>query len=282
MAVHELMEMTWTEVDQMDKHRSMVLVPISPVEEHGPHLPLGTDLYGAAEMARMAAQRVDKMGLGYQIVLVPAIPLGCSMSTADFPGTLSVRGQTLRAVVLDVLMSLTEAGFRYLAVTNHHLDPEHMKAILMAVEEVSTRTRAVVFETASRIHYSGTKSREHQHGSEMGIDMEREVHADVRETSFVLHRYPHLVRDIYGQLPPVFVDMKAEMKKGRYTFKQMGAAQGYIGSPHLATEAMGRLHLDEGARLIADLILAAMRHEPLPAIQPAIRNWLDNQVRLRE
>jgi creatinine amidohydrolase len=280
MGIHHLTEMTWVEVDALDKAKSMVLLPISPIEEHGPHLPLGTDLFAATDMASEAARLVDASGQGYEMVLAPPIPLGCSATTADFPGTISLRGSTIYQVVTDVLTSLTDAGFAYIAITNHHLDPVHMKAILKAVDEVAVRSKALIFESASRIHYSGTHSDEYEQGMKMGVDMEKEVHAEIRETSFVLHRYPQLVKTAYQRLSPVHVDIKAEMKKGRRTFRQMGADQGYIGSPHLATESMGKLHLEEGARRIADLIVAAMRNESLPAIRPEVRHFLDNHVQL--
>lgn len=280
MSIYTLNEMTWVEVDELDKQKSIVQVPISPIEEHGPHLPLGTDIFGATDMAREAARRVDGMNLGYHLVLAPPIPLGCSASTADFPGTISLRGQTLYNVILDVCTALTQAGFIRIAITNHHLDLVHMKAILTAAREASTRFNAHVFETASHIHYSGMKTEEDKLGRQMGVDMQREVHADVRETSYMLHGYPHLVKKDFDRLAPVFVDIRAEMKKGLHTFKQMGASQGYIGSPHRASRELGRLHLEEGGRLVADLILSAMRDEPLPAVNPAIMKFLDEHVQL--
>lgn len=280
MSIHTLSEMTWVEVEELDKQKSIALLPVSPIEEHGPHLPLGTDLFGAADIAREAARQIDGMNRGYHLVLAPPIPLGCSESTADFPGTISLRGQTLYNVVLDVCNALTKAGFIQIAITNHHLDPVHMKAILTAAREASVHSNAHVFETASHIHYSGMKTEEDKLGREMGIDMQREVHAEVRETSYVLHGYPHLVKKDFDRLPPVFVDIHAEIKKGLRTFKQMGAGQGYIGSPHRASQEMGRLHLEEGGRRVADLILSAMRDEPLPALNPAIMKFLDEYVQL--
>ena len=280
MGVHELLEMSWVDVEGLDKARSIVLVPISPIEEHGPHLPLGTDLYGATDMACEAARMVDATHPGYEIVLAPPIPLGCTAATADFPGTVSLRGTILHGVVVDVCTALVDAGFINIAITNHHLDPVHMKAILEAIDQVAAESKARIFETASRIHYSGAHTEEHQAVQDMGVDIQREVHAEIRETSFVLHRYPHLVKADYKKLPPVFVDIKAGMKNGHRTFRQMGVENGYIGSPHLAAESLGRLHLEEGARLIADLMLAALRNDPMPAINPGIQAFLDEQVNL--
>jgi creatinine amidohydrolase len=280
MGIYKLSEMTWVDVEELDKQKSIVLVPVSPIEEHGPHLPLGTDLFGATDMAREAARRINEMNLGYHMVLAPPIPLGCSDTTADFPGTISLRGQTLYNVVLDVCTALTNAGFIRVAITNHHLDLVHMKAMLLAAEDASERSNAHVFETAGYIFYGGMATEEDQFIREMGIDTRREVHADVRETSFILHGYPHLVKKDFDQMEPVLFDIRAKIKEGLRTFKQMGAGLGYIGSPHRASEALGRLHLEEGARLVADLILRAMRNEPMPAFNPTMKKILDEHVRL--
>ena len=280
MSIHKLVEMTWVEVEQLDKQTSVVILPLSPVEEHGPHLPLGTDLFGAADMAEWAARRIEDQELGYHIVLAPAIPLGCTAVTADFPGTISLRGQTLYHVVQDVCTALTEAGFIYLAITNHHLDSVHMKAILSAAEQVASRTGAHILETASCLHYTGLKTEEDETGTKMGLDMEKEIHAEVRETSYISYRYPHLVKGDVSKMDSVFINVREEAKKGRRSFKEMGARQGYIGSPQHATEAFGRLHLEDGSRLIADLILKLLQGKPLPEIHPAIRKFLEKHVML--
>lgn len=46
---------TWTELDTLDRSRALVMIPLSPIEEHGPHLPLGTDIIAAADIAAQTA-----------------------------------------------------------------------------------------------------------------------------------------------------------------------------------------------------------------------------------
>ncbi|QIZ37963.1 creatininase family protein [Saccharopolyspora sp. ASAGF58] len=62
----------------------LLAVPLGATEQHGPHLPLGTDTTIAEELCRRLAQRMPK------ILVAPAIPYGSSGEHAGFPGTLSI------------------------------------------------------------------------------------------------------------------------------------------------------------------------------------------------
>jgi creatinine amidohydrolase len=134
MRMIRLEEITWVEFDQLERDKTVVWIPISPIEAHGPHLPLGTDLFGARDMAEAAADLLIEKDASLQAVVAPAIPLGGCRVTADFPGTLSMRGSTLARVVIEVCEALAGHGFRYFVIANHHLDPVHMKAILGAID----------------------------------------------------------------------------------------------------------------------------------------------------
>jgi creatinine amidohydrolase len=114
----------------------------------------------------------------------------------------------------------------------------------------------------------------------MGLDMKREIHADVRETSFVRYRYPHLIKGDVTQLSPVLIDIDEAFKKGCSTFKEMGARDGYLGTPSKSTEEYGRLHLEEGARLTADLALKLITGEQLPEMNDKMKSLLNKHITL--
>lgn len=87
--IHYLSDLSWVEVEALNKDQTCVLVPLSPIEEHGPHLPLGTDIFGARDIAELAARNCCADNPEVQLVLTPFIPLGCAGITADFPSTIS-------------------------------------------------------------------------------------------------------------------------------------------------------------------------------------------------
>jgi len=280
MGLHKLDEMSWVEVENLDKERAVIFVPIGPVEEHGPHLPLGTDFFAARDIAELAAHYINQQDDTVHAVVAPVVPVGCSQAAADFPGTISLRGTTLARLVVDICTSLVSHGFRSIVISNHHLEPMHLKAILTAIQEVGSHHDVSIIETAGIIAYSGLHTEETHKGLAMGLDMKREIHADVRETSFVKYRYPDLIKGDVSQLPPVLIDIDDAIRKGCSTFKEMGAQKGYLGTPSRSTEEYGRLHLEEGARLTADLALKLINGEPLPEINAKMKSVLDAHVTL--
>jgi creatinine amidohydrolase len=278
MSIYTLENLSWPEFNELARERTIIFIPLSPVEEHGPHLPLGTDFFSARDIAERAAGIVSAKDGSIQAVLAPTIPLGCAEITADFPGTISLRGKTLVRVIVDICSSLARHGFRYILISNHHLDPVHVKAILTAIEEVSASYTLHVIESASRIVYSGLATEEAAQGQAMGLDMRRELHADVKETSFIKYRYSDLIKQNVSQLPPVLIEVEEGFRKGCTTFKEMGADQGYIGTPAMAREEYGRLHLEEWARLTAELALKLIEGEKLPEMSQRMKRFLDSSV----
>jgi len=276
MGIFLLDEMTWGDVDKLDRERTIVFLPLSPIEEHGPHLPLGTDYYGARDIAEMAVRLINEKEPAIDCLLAPAIPLGSTEMTMDFPGTISLRGETLARIVRDVCSSFARHGFKYIVISNHHLDPVHVKAILEGINRVVQEYDVKIIESAGRIIYSGMESKQKSYLRNMGLKASKEVHADATETSFIKYHYPHLLKEIYKHLPSVWVDIGACALKGITTFKAMGADQGYIGSPAKATEELGRMHLEEVAELTAELALKLYRNEPLPEMTKEMMAVIDS------
>lgn len=98
---------------------AVVVLPIGATEQHGPHLATGTD----ALLAETAAARAVEAAAGDSpraLVLAPTIPVGASDHHLPFGGTLSLRPETLLAVLLDVARSVAECGGRRLVVVNGH------------------------------------------------------------------------------------------------------------------------------------------------------------------
>lgn len=92
----------------------IAILPLGAVEIHGPHLPLGTDNYIAARVARKVAERVDA-------VLLPVLPYGQVWSLYGFPGTLSVPDSALTAMLTGIGRSLRDLGVPIFAIVNAHL-----------------------------------------------------------------------------------------------------------------------------------------------------------------
>lgn len=105
--------LTWEEARELAISKKGVLLPVGSVEQHGPHLPLSTDLLIAEEVSIRVA---GKTGLP----IAPSLPFGVSLEHERFPGTISVRPNTMMRVAIDILRSLMRLGFNYVFIINGH------------------------------------------------------------------------------------------------------------------------------------------------------------------
>jgi len=90
------------------------IIPIGAIEQHGPHLPLGTDWIVVQEIAKRVA---EKLGNCY---LLPAIPYSNSQEHLDFPGTVSLKPLTLMNLLRDIILSLYLHGIKKIIVIQGH------------------------------------------------------------------------------------------------------------------------------------------------------------------
>jgi len=111
------------------KKRPVVILPIGATEAHGPHLPLDTDSVQPESIADMLAERIGGL-------VAPPIRYGQHSSTRNMPGTLSIRFETLRNLVYDVLSSLVRNGADKIVVVSGHAGAVHMAALKLACERV--------------------------------------------------------------------------------------------------------------------------------------------------
>ena len=197
-----------------------VLIPFGSVEEHGQHLPLGTDTFQAADVCRLLAARRP-------VFVAPAVFYGVCRSTGDHPGTLSIGTETLKALTLDIVRSLYRQGLRNVVLLSGHAGGTHNAALLDAGEcllkELPELRIAVASEYA--LAYEAGKGL---------IETAGDFHAGEIETSRMLATRPHLV---HGSSPaemsnfPRFILVR---DKRRYWPGGVG------GDPARASEEKGR------------------------------------------
>lgn len=110
----KLAEMSWEDV-RAHAAECVAVLPIAAVEQHGPHLPVTTDTDLVSAIASLAEAQ-----LGDQVVLCPTMPYGSSHHHLDFPGTLSIGPELFTRVVVDLVTSLLQSGFRRIIILNGH------------------------------------------------------------------------------------------------------------------------------------------------------------------
>jgi len=123
-----LMEMSSPETAKALREVNLAIIPIGSVEQHGKHLPMGTDYYAAEALARRTASLTGGL-------LVDFIPFGVTPLHMGFPGTISLRAETMISVFMDVCGSLHHHGARNFVYYNWH------ERNLPAVEIAAERTQ---------------------------------------------------------------------------------------------------------------------------------------------
>jgi len=114
MAESYLLErMTWPQARAAFKRTTFVVFPLGSTEQHGPHLPLGTDFLVAKELARRVGERAD-------VIVTPTLPVGYAQYHAVFPGTLSLSEETLTRALIEICDNLLRYGATHFLFVNGH------------------------------------------------------------------------------------------------------------------------------------------------------------------
>jgi len=113
-----LTEMSSHDVGRARQTTDVILIPFGATEAHGDHLPLGTDSMEAREICRRTALRLAE--LNCPVVIGPVIPFGTSSFHLGYPGTVSLKPETLIALIRDVCLSLYQSGFRRFIFVHGH------------------------------------------------------------------------------------------------------------------------------------------------------------------
>jgi len=246
---HRLADMTWPEVAALDPGEVVGILPVGAVEAHGPHLPLATDRLIAEAMADEGARRLAARG--WSPLVLPAIDYTAAPFADGFAGTVSVRPETLTALVVDVAAALAGRGWRCLAIANAHLDPAHLGALAAAVSQVGAEGRiALAFPDLTRRPWAERLGDEFASGA---------CHAGRYEGSIVLAGRPGLVREEARRaLPANPASLSRAIRDGRTTFEQAGGPRAYFGDPAAASAEEGRERIAELGRILEEAVIEAV------------------------
>ena len=129
-----MVDMTWQEIKRAVESNAVVLLPVGMIEEHGPHMDLSPDVRMATVFCRGLVQKLQAKGM--EAVIAPPFYWGISPDCSHFPGTFSVRPETMKGLLVDIFTSLESWGFKNLFVANAHGDPTHVAMIEAAIDEV--------------------------------------------------------------------------------------------------------------------------------------------------
>jgi creatinine amidohydrolase len=122
-----LEEMTVEDVRQFSPE--IVVLPLGSTEPHGPHLPLGTDVYQVTRLCRLAVEQANAQGA--RALLYPTLPITNNVNFRKFPFALRIGVRTLMTLIIDIATQCWEDGIRKLVMVNGHGgNPAALDAVL--------------------------------------------------------------------------------------------------------------------------------------------------------
>lgn len=258
-------DLTWPEIQALDVARTVAVLPVAAIEQHGPHLPLSVD---AEINAGLLARTLEIVPADLPILLLPPQVIGYSLEHTDFPGTLSHDPETLRRVWVEIGQSVRRAGFRKILILNSHGGQPQVAGIV--ARELRAAADMMVVTTASfalGLPDALFPDDELRHG----------IHGGAVETSLMLHLNPRAVRqDEIAHFPSAAAKVEAAYKLLRLESEavQIGwmtqdlNANGACGDARLATAEAGQAILDHMAAKLA-VLLAEISAYPLANLRDA-------------
>lgn len=261
-------DMAWPAIEKAAAQGALVLLPTGVIEEHGPHLHLAVDI----QTSHLLCRKVREILVGENIatLICPPFFWGINSATGAFPGSFTVRRETMTAVLVDILASLRRWGFKRVYNINWHADSDHNQALFdafaQAVVDNDFDARCIItpFEL-KRYNFSGAEPhllvmRDPPVAGPRSPVMD--LHAGSLETAIVAAYFP---RDLdAGQARQLAATKLTFAELGRWTADaRKETPLGYLGDPAAFDVDTGREFVTRMAAAIAALIQQVVKKAPI-------------------
>jgi creatinine amidohydrolase len=242
------------EAEAAARRDPVVILPLAATEQHGPHLPLSTDVDIGVGLLDQARRQVPA---DVDVWALEPVTVGASQEHERFPGTLSITTEQLTHTILEAGTALAGSGVRRLVLSNSHGGNRYAMdaaGLSLRAEHEMLVVKASYFRFERPMHVALPES-EWRHG----------LHGGALETAMMLHLRPDLVRaDAATDFVSLGVELEEMLRRlgpeGQASFSWLAGdlnPKGVVGDATLATAAMGALLVEHYGRALADVILDA-------------------------
>lgn len=248
-----LPRLTTSQIQKLPKEKTLIVLPVGAVEQHGPHLPVFTDTLLAETVLDVTCRYLPEDS---SIWFLPPLPYGKSNEHCGRPGTFSLSSSTLQAVIMDLSKSVKQSGFQRLLLFTTH-GGNHDLLNLMA-REVRLETGLLVF----RLNIGGLTI-----DPDLLSEKEKKfgIHGGDYETSLVMASYPEWVQE-----ERLTAEFPQELEEETYLQFQNGtfawtiddvSSSGILGDAQRASAAKGRKIYAQHGKLLASILMDMVRFE---------------------
>jgi creatinine amidohydrolase len=259
-------EMTWQEAGQAVSGDPVAVLPVAVYEDHGPHLPVNTDVFLCTTVCERAVA-----GIPSEAVLIPPVTHGYSPHHMDFPGTIAIGWQTFINYVKDVCLSLVHHGFKRILIVNGH--GSNTSPLDIAARETIIESKGDIlcaslnYWTTGKLRSKGNNIRQSDYGGTS--------HAGEFETSIYLALRPDLVDmdKAVDERSPLSASFQNDLLMGRHPegaqanmmpFWSSMTKSGVRGDATKATAEKGKLFLEAAVEGLMEFIREFKETDILP------------------
>ncbi len=280
--LHRLEQLNLAQVRALDREHTIVIIPVGMLEEHGDHLPLGTDNYAVDALVMAAVAWLLESDPDLHVLLLPLIPYGTDPvdnRRSDLfrnAGSVWVSGETLKRIIVEITEHMVRYGFQYIFPVGFHGGAEQSVTLKQACDEVRARHPGVrMYEPMGYVLAGAELDVQPGLATLLGrlltpheeVALRGSVHASMFETSLMLAFEPELVSRLYRTLRTISWDQMYSMPDW----------PGYVGAApaHASAEVGAAVVRWRGVRAAA-LIRRAMHGEDLSSL-PRHPMWYETE-----
>lgn len=288
----EWQHLTGPRLAELDRQRCVVLVSCSPLEVHGPHLPVFADLRESEGLLQRSAEKLLERDEAISFVRLP--PVWVAADVLPHPGSIKFQPETVIQVLYEMGLSLARQGFVHIWIGNFHGGPRHILAIEAACHRVQRETGAKMISVfsllAKKLTGGGSDLAERLDGigGVSAAELKGDSHGGAVETAMLLYLAGEHVDPAFETLVPRSLELDleragkpplqrgtkptvTEILRGLPLKQQYYERETYAGAPALASAALGEAYLealtDDAAETLLEVYLGKVApadcHSPL-------------------
>ena len=200
-----MVDMPWTDIEKLINEGAIILLPVGVIEEHGPHMTSGSDIYQAYVSAKIVKAELDKKGT--PCLIAPPFYWGIANIANCFPGTFTVSESTMKSLLSDIFVSLDKWGVKNVVIFNGHGEPKHMDVLHESILESNKALKMNIYMPANKKDIDKYEGSDFQsciipvdYKPEISIDCRFDnCHADCIETGTMAGFFPDLVDTVMAR-----------------------------------------------------------------------------------
>lgn len=283
-------DLTYKELQQLDRAKTIFLMSVSPIEVHGDHLPTGTDIYVSEELINRYEKELACKYPSYTLVKLP--PLYAGANALPVEGSLSIPANTLEKLLISYCKGLSKQGFKYLFIADNHGGPGHQMAMEVVTRKMY-RKHKFYFINPFNLEFKYMVQHDPSFLESIGLGPktcgdDHDSHGGTNETSLMLASAPGKIKPNYIEvetsIPPSVTGGPKVIQTVASILAKLGAKElprdlthlantlawvsdpkmkSYMGDPKIASKDAGERMLNGRVKVAMDLFEKALRGEEI-------------------